>query len=308
MAKAVWIGISSAVLAMAAVTTLAVSPASAAGKRSYATGRFAMQIDGATVHSVHKATGGSLGRRFTQKLSHEPLTVELGVGVGKPMWDWIQASFDKGYVPRSMSASGAGADYKITTIRQFEHALITEVTFPTLDGSSKEPGYFTVQIDPQTIRYQKPSGTIDSTKQVNDKKWLASNFRLEIGDLPCERVAKIDSFKWTQKVVRNERGEFEKPTKLGEPSNLQLTIDVRDRDAWAKWHRQLVASGEAHDDHEKTGSLTFLGPDLDEELMTLRLDHIGILSLERTPTSSKDELARFVVELYVEKMTIDFGG
>jgi hypothetical protein len=42
---------------------------------------------------------------------------------------------------------------------------------------------------------------LPTDENVGSKKWLCSNFKLEVDGLPCNRVAKIDSFNWEQKVV-----------------------------------------------------------------------------------------------------------
>ncbi len=52
-------------------------------------------------------------------------------------------------------------------------------------------------------------------------------------------------------------------------------------------------------------ALTILGPDLEEELMTINFSHVGLLSLEQNKVeANKEEVARFTVELYCEEVAI----
>ena len=69
------------------------------------------------------------------------------------------------------------------------------------------------------------------------------------------------------------------------------------------WHKTFVIDGNASDSEELTGRIVFLGPDLSEELATIDLSHVGIISLEtESAEANKEEVARFAVELYVEQM------
>ncbi len=292
-------------------------------KRSFTAGRFAMGIDGVFAGFIKKVSGGTvkgelvkhnLGTSFYQKkhlatISHEPLNLEMSMGMGKPMWDWVKASFDKGFVQKNCELMAADFNHKVQTVRVFNDAYISEVTVPTCDGSSKEPGYFTVKVDPITIRYEKGSGEIAGEENANSKKWLCSNFKFELGDLPCDRVAKLESFKWTQKIVKDEVGAFREPMKEPaalEVDNLKLSISMADIDPWFEWHKSFVIDGKCADGDELTGSLTFLGPDMQEELATITFKHVGIVSLEQGATeANKEEVARFDVELYVEEIAFE---
>jgi hypothetical protein len=133
---------------------------------------------------------------------------------------------------------------------------------------------------------------------------------LEIGDLPCDRVAKIESFSWEQKVIKSEVGQLREDQK--EPAllkipNLKLTISMEDLDPWRDWFKDYIRDGEINDEAEKSGQLTFLGLDMQEELATISLVHVGIISLEQEAVeANKNAVARFDVELYVEEVSFDY--
>jgi hypothetical protein len=283
-----------------------------------------MGVDGKFAGFIKKVSGGTvkgelvkhnLGTSFYQKkhlatIAHEPLTIEVSMGMGQPFWDWVKASFDKGFVQKNCELMAADFNHKVQAVRAFNDAYISEVTVPTCDGSSKEPGYFTVKIDPNTIRYEPGDGSeIKGDENANAKKWLCSNFRFKLGDLPCDRVAKIESFKWTQKIVKDEVGAFREPMKEPaslEVDNLKLSISMADIDKWFEWHRSFVIDGKCTDGDELSGSLELLSPDLKETLCSISFGHVGIISLEQGAVeANKEEVARFNVELYTEEIKID---
>src|SRR5690606_41731778 len=86
-----------------------------ANARSYTAGRFALDLDGAIAGYVKSVTGGNikgevavhqLGPENIQKkhlatITHEPFTLEVGMGMTKAFNEGIRASIDKGYVTKS---------------------------------------------------------------------------------------------------------------------------------------------------------------------------------------------------------------
>lgn len=300
-----------------------------ANDRSYTAGRFAVMFDqgGTNAGYVKSVTGGNikgevavhqLGPDNVQKkhlatIVHEPITVEVGMGMSKSFYEWIQSSFDKGHVTKSGELVAANFDYEAQSARAFTDAYISEVTIPALDGSSKEPAYMTVKFDPEKIRYEKRGGEkLTGTLASNQKKWLCSNWRVDISGLNCTRVAKVDSFTWKQSVIKDEVGMFREATKHPakvEVPNLKLTISMADISDWQDWHRSFVIDGLCTEGDEKEGSITFLGPDLKEELAEIQLFNVGLISLQQAKQeANKEEVARFEVELYVEKMMFNYMG
>jgi hypothetical protein len=292
---------------------------------SYAAGRFAFSVDGQFAGYIKKWSGGvtkgevathNLGTSNIQKkhlatITHEPLTIEIGMGMGKPLWDWIKASFDKSFQTKTCALTAADFNYKAMATRVFQDSYIKKVTLPTLEGSNKEAGYFTIEMDPYIIRYEAAGGEdIKGDENANTKKWLCSNWRFEVSGLEdaCKRVSKVESLTWEQKVVKDEVGAFREPTKhaaaLTVP-NIKLTISMADIGPWAEWHKSFVIDGKCTDSDEKQATLTLLGPDLQEELMTINFNHVGLISLEQDALEANSEkVASFTVEMYTEEMVI----
>lgn len=293
---------------------------------SYTGGRFALNVDGlGMLGFVKKFSGGTIkGELATHNLYsvniqkkhivgiiYEPITVEVGMGMSAGFYELISAAFDKGYVTKSGEIHACDFDYKSISVREFLAAHISEVTIPALDGSSKEPAYMTVKINPERIRYRKGDGSQIQGKIVPaTKKWLCSNFRFTLGNLPCSRVAKIDSFTWKQGIIKDEVDQFRVPTKHPakvEVPNLKLTISMADLEPWQDWFRSFVIEGQCAEGDELTGAITFLAPDLKNELAEIELLNVGIISLQGFGQESLgEEVARFTVELYVGKMTFNY--
>ena len=119
-------------------------------KRSFAGGRFAFGVDG--------EFAGFIKKKHLATISHEPVTMEIAMGMGKPLWDWIKASWDQGFVQKNAELQACNFNHEVMASRLLDDALIEKVTIPALDGSSEEAGYFTLTIDPRIIRYEKGTG------------------------------------------------------------------------------------------------------------------------------------------------------
>ena len=59
--------------------------------------------------------------------------------------------------------------------------------------------------------------------------------------------------------------------------------------------------------NEKTGTLSFLAPNLSTVLATISFQNLGIFRLEDAPPDASAEITRVVAELYCERMELAIG-
>ena len=292
-----------------------------ADARTFTGGRFALDIDGFNVGFLKKFSGlameadivsNDLGPDNVQKkhvanVKWTPGKATVGIGMGKGMYDWIKAAFDKGYVTKNGTFTSADFNYKAQSSLTFSNALITEVTVPKLDGSSKDAAYFDLGFEAEQVRWAKGGGEdIRGKIGPKQKAWLCSNFRFELGGLPCNRVATIDSFTWKCAVAADMVGIFventKHPAKVTVP-DLKISVSYADHQAWADAAKKWFIDGERLESHEMQGSITFLGPDMKQELGRIDLMNVGFKKFSDDDAEANSEkIKRFNVELYVEKM------
>jgi hypothetical protein len=291
-----------------------------ADQRTYTAGRFMLDINGYNVGFLKKFSGlameadivsNDLGPDNVQKkhvanIKWTPGKATVGIGMGKGMYDWIKAAFDKGVQTRDGTLTSADFDYKAQSELTFSAGLITGVTVPKLDGSSKDAAYFDVEFECERVRWAKASGDLKGKIGPKQKAWLCSNFKVEIGNLPCSRVASVDSFTWKCAVASDQIGIFREPTK--HPAkvtvpDLKLAISYADHDAWAQAAKKWFVDGHHLESDEMTGRIVFLGPDMQKELGEVTLQNVGFKKFSDDDAEANSEkIKRFNVELYVEKM------
>ena len=198
--------------------------------------------------------------------------------MGKPLAEWIAASLDLTQPRKSGSVVSASADNKAKGYRHFRDALIDEITIPAMDASSKEAAFFRISFQTEEITYAKGDDAIRAVVNTKQKKWLRSNFRLVVGDLPCGRVSKVDAFSIKQIIVENQVGAVHgatlMPTSIEFP-NLKVTFSAADVGPWQEWFTEFVINGHNDTAQEIQGSLEFLDPASQEPLGSIELSRSG---------------------------------
>ena len=145
---------------------------------------------------------------------------------------WISDTLQQKNLHRDITILTLDNSNRIRRRSDFIEAFITEITFPKNDGSSKDPCYLTVKFSPEYTRHKKGDGS-KAKAQIGParKRWIASNFRLQIDGLDCKKVNAIDGFTIKQKIQEDAIGERREsvrvPGRLDFP-NLQVTL-TRDR-------------------------------------------------------------------------------
>jgi hypothetical protein len=295
-----------------------------AQRDSFSNNNFKFLVGGWDVGYVKSVTPGgikgdvsknALGPDLRTKLTignfnYEDVTVEAGIGMGNEMAKWMNESFARGFAYQDATLINADFHFNALTEQHYNHCLISEIGIPEMSGAAKTNGYFTIKISPETIRFAKASGKIDSPLGSKAKQWLCCNYRLDgFWGLPLTRVSKIGAMTWKQKVLKDQVGQFVDPTihpASVETPTMKLTISKADQDPWHDKVIDWFVGGKRREEDEGTGTLTFLGTDMKTELGTLTFENVGISSFTPAKHSGDSEsIATFDVELHIEHIKIE---
>jgi hypothetical protein len=307
-----------------APATSSSSYAATSDKRSYTAGKFGLTLGGVDAGWLQTVGGGGpTSDVVVEKLGSDNIVHKHIAGVkyedisfsttldSKPIMDWIAESWDRKYNRKDGSVIVANFDYKAMAELQFFHALVTETTFPKLDGASKDAARITVKLSPEYTRSVPGSGkqmSAAASKGAVPKKWLPSNFRFEMTGLDGSRVNSIESFTVTQKVAENPVGEQrdneKQPGHLEFP-NLQVTLSEASAQTWYDWLSDFVVLGRNGQDKERDGAIVYLSPDLKTELGRINLFSCGIFGLNSQKVEAGSEnIRRVTADLYCERMQL----
>jgi hypothetical protein len=207
-----------------------------------------------------------------------------------------------------------GANGRPLSRREFVKAVLAETIIPNLDGASNSPAYVTVRLAPELTRDVTPPATLPPAGTAPPVS-LSSNFRLNIAGLDCTKVAKIDSFTVKQRLAGEtlDKAHYQvgaiqtAPADLLEFPNLRIELATVSAESWRTWFRSFVIDGNSSAMNEKTGTLSFLAPNLSTVLATISFQNLGIFRLEDAPPDASAEITRVVAELYCERMELAIG-
>jgi hypothetical protein len=296
-----------------------------AEKRSYASGKFTLELDGYSAGFLKSVEGGGIKTDLISEpvgphhvvfkhigpAKYEDFTISVGLGTSAPLQQWIQDSWNHAYTRKNGSVIQADFDLREKFRRDFFHALVSEIGFPALDGSDKKPGYLTVKFSPETIHNRKGDGSlIKGVLGGQQKAWSHSNFEFLLDGMETSRVSKVDAFAVKQTAVEEgvPGGDAKEPGKLEFP-NLSLYCSEEFIDPWTSWHEDFVIRGNCTQDREKTGAIKFLGPNVDKSKPLLTIDLRGVGIMGCTPEkmeANADTIKRWKIDLYVEDMAFSY--
>lgn len=296
--------------------------------RQYTAGHFEMSLDGERTTAYLKSVDGGWPKHsvvseaigpHNEQIKHasvaeiDPISFELGVSGANNILLWIQQSWKKEPATRSGQITHANYNGYATLEHEFADAHLTEVTFPTLDGASKDAAYLKVKCQPETVVIRKAKGEkLEAVMSSKQKLWLCNGFRFKIDGIDgMEYTNKIESFTIKQGVKRLKHGMDRygelMPTKLEFP-HLTGTIAMGYANKLLAWHDQVVHKGNKEQTH-RTAMLEFLAPDRHKVLFRINMDEVGLLSVQMPQsTANSDQIKRVKFEIYVGQMQLDGSG
>lgn len=257
-----------------------------------------------------RAPSEIMGTKHTGAVGTGPATANFGMGMGKPMYEWIRKSLKTGSCMQSGRFVTTSADNKVQSVLTFDDALLTSVTVPALDAASRAAGVFTVEFDVGDTIEKKGNGAVYMMPAAGRQKaWLVSNFRITLPGLACTRVKSVDAFTWRASVTKDDMSGRGVPVRRVQEvtvPDLTLTISSADYDAWHAAATAWFIDGKRGNANEIDGTIELLSSDLRTVLATIGLTGVGFKRFERRGFVANAETASvFKVQLYVEQLSFD---
>jgi T4-like virus tail tube protein gp19 len=253
-------------------------------------------IEGGAAACVVVAAAPAAGSFFREKhlsgVRYEPIAITVSTRLtARPLFEWITTAWRGTLARKNGAVLRADSNGTPKIKREFVNAVLFETTVPTLDSASSSFADFTVCLAPEATKDVAPLMSVPPPP-IGDDPFLSSNFRLDIADLDCGHLFKIDSF-----TVRRlpDSGILEFP-------NLRVEVGGRSAASWRTWFQSVVDNPtSAH--NEKAGSLSILNHNLTSVLAQINFFNLGIFRLENAPGS----LSHVVADLYCERMDLAIG-
>jgi hypothetical protein len=225
------------------------------------------------------------------KLGADGATLDLAFGqlIDRRVVEWINLAWNGTAEPKNGKVRASGAKTAIV----FDKALITRTTLPALDAAAARiHPQFQLRLKAASVQTVAPGGGVASPPALaSQNPWRASDFRVTIDHVDCDRVSAIAPFR-----VASDPGQA---FGVSFP-RLQMTFGGVDPISWQQW---LEAKGEAA---LRNGALTYLHADLKSEWGSVLLDGLRLLNLAALPGKhAGDQIARTVATISSTQMKLE---
>jgi hypothetical protein len=253
-------------------------------------------IEGGAAAGVVVAAAPAAGSFFREKhlsgVRYEPIAITVSSRLmARPLFDLITTTWRGTFAQKNGAIIRVDSSGTPKMKREFAKASLFETTVPTFDGASSSFANFTVRLAPEVTKDVAPPPNL-LLPPIRDDPFLSSNFRLNIADLDCGRVSKIDSF-----TVKRIAG-----TGVLEFPNLRVEVGGSSAASWRTWFRSVVGNPtSAH--NEKGGSLSILNHNFTTVLARVNFFNLGVFRLEDAPGNP----GHIVADLYCERMDLAIG-
>jgi hypothetical protein len=296
----------------------------ASNQRGYTTGRFMVELDGTPAGFVESVDGGDvfsdvvvekagadgIAHKHLAGVRYDDLTFDVGPNMSQSFFGWIASTLDR----KSTQKDGAISFQDYTGSEKerlaWHGGLLSEISFPTVDASSKDSAHLTVSVQPELTQHKKGSG-LKSQLSASSKqtKWFASNFRLTIDGVDCTSVRKVDGLTIVQTRapagIGEARSEVEQSTV--QIPNVVVTVAESHASDFLAWHDDFVVKGNNGQDREKEGKLEFLSANRQDVLFTLALHGLGIFRIGRVKeTAGAAAIVTVEAQIYCESMSFSY--
>ena len=257
----------------------------------------------------HNLGGNLRQKKHVVKMKHDPITFEIGVGLGYEIYEWIRSSFRNQQVTQDGAIMIVNQNYDVVRRMDFTAANLMEITLPKLSASGKEALYFTVKMQPTTCRHSSGSGKAQVAIGAKQKAYGQTNFRMlsPMGD--TKALISIDATKWTQAVAPVEYGEFLEATHATTKTtvgDLKFTLSSH---VYAEWEKKAYAwfvQGARGEAQEVTNVVQILDTDAKTIIAELTYENCGMKEFKFSELeANSDKLNTFDVTCYCEHVDLN---
>lgn len=260
--------------------TVSTFSTTASGSRRYATGHAFAEIEGKG--SSHVTQLDYKDTLIGNEIKHYT-TIVARISAVRFLDELFKKLGDRFHPAESYSMVASLTTFNYETIeeRRYEETETSEISLPSFNTSEKTPVEFKIKVESKDVRTDDGGDSRRGTIGPRAKVALRSNFKLRVGNLPSTRIFAISAIT-IQKVYGGLRA--------GDSTAISdFTIDLAQVDAagWNEWFQ----SPQRNTDLKPT-ELILLGPDRRQELLTINLGEVEIISYSSIPVSENPSGAK----------------
>jgi|GEM_PF-3461928 len=200
------------------------------------------------------------------KSANGTYVMQIIPGASAGLSHWVNSFISSNPSPAELSIITPPKTAPGPGMLDFKNALIQEIEFPKMDAGGKESLELKIIFSPEQFKYSAGGGKTKASDTIQGKQWMPANFKMELGNLPCDKVTRIESFKITQKTTGDNKGIAKYigvPGRMEYP-NITFYVPETDVQPWRNWFDQYVKTDETKNGNlriiDETGQLLYAIP------------------------------------------------
>lgn len=195
---------------------------------------------------AEQPSGGAAGLVRPGALKLGDLAIGFAPGQMPALAGWVDEIMVGKVMRLDMSVVRTDMNGKSRERIELKGCLLVEVRFPQCDAAGKNAYLVEAIFRPESIAGGAAGESVKPGVAGRQKKMLASNFVVSVGDLPTGRVVRVAAFTLRRNPGSEVAGELRRPSiagGLGRCSPLSLVVGGADYQAWRDFALQQVAHG-----------------------------------------------------------------
>lgn len=283
--------------------------------------QYLLELDGKVVGRAAGAEVGAIKvaaapvatsspRRTIANLQYGDCTVVMNLSDVQPQLEWLAGLWRKSLLERDGAIILADMNFKERRRAAFAGAVVTQIALDDLNAAeNKSPYQVTYSFAPSQLKYSSGAGTTLNVLPGKQKAISPANFRITLGNLPCQRVIRVSGLSLRAELA-SDAGTVRLPSRtlLGVTCG-DLTVEVSGDDAtfaeWNKFATTTLQDGVVTDNEELTCSIEWLDPTLKNVLATLSLTGCALKEFKFGPKLGQAESASCTAVFSVEQFGSD---
>ena len=265
----------------------------------YAKAQVSEYMDGRSTVPIKRVSG----------IEVEDLTISFGVDMSPRWWEWVSDVL--GEKPAAAhDIAIVRTDYDGQTIERIilRQAMLKRIEFPIFDAAKREPVFFKAVITARSSQHQLVSG--QGPALARTQAVMSHAFRFELGDLPTTRTLTVVPPVVSIGITDGSTGDRMATTSSARTTVGDMTM-IRGRSGedmrYFDWLRDLL-EGRESGGSTMPATLSILGADLRQVLMTIHFDQVGLISVDTAWNTASDSIPSMRIEMYVSGVRVESGG
>lgn len=195
---------------------------------------------------VEQPSGAAAGLVRPGALKLGDLAIGFAPGQMPALAGWVDEIMVGKVMRLDMSVVRTDMNGKSRERIELKGCFPVELRFPQCDAAGKSAYLVEAIFRPESIAGGAAGESVKPGVSGKQKKMLASNFVVSVGDLPTGRVVRVAAFTLRRNLGSEVPGELRRPSiagGLGRCSPLSLVVGGADYQAWRDFALQQVARG-----------------------------------------------------------------